>query len=315
MINIEKLKGVIIPMVSPFGEDGAIDKEAAKRLIGYFSNSGTDGVFVEGTTGEGISMSIQERIKLMQIVIEQKSDGMIVYGVISHHCFANSVKLAHRFFELGVDAVAAYLPSYYPLTDAHILDYFSRLADVVPGPFLMYNIPQTAGTSIPLDVVDQLSRHENIYGIKDSERGLERLDQAINLWKDRGDFVHLVGWAAQSAHALSIGSDGIVPGAANLVPRLHKDLYEAALQGDLEKAKKLQQDANAISQIYQQHKPFSQSLAALKVMMEDAGLCKAHVLPPLLLCSLEMREEIIASITACEPLSSLKQQIESSVLS
>jgi 4-hydroxy-tetrahydrodipicolinate synthase len=125
--------------------------------------------------------------------------------------------------------------------------------------------------SIPLDVVEKLSHHPNIIGLKDSEKNEERFKQAIGMWKDRDDFSHFTGSAALSTMALLLGSDGIVPSTGNFTPELYRELYEAGIAGK----------TNELGRIYQKDRVLSQSLAALKVIMNELGLCGEAVLPPL----------------------------------
>ena len=155
----------------------------------------------------------------------------LTYAGIDNTCLRTSIEQARQYFDAGVDAVVAHLPEYYPLTGDHMLEYFKALADECGGPLIIYNIPATTGMSIPLDVLDKLSRHTNIAGLKDSERDLKRTDQSIALWKDREDFSLLIGWAAQSTYTLTRGADGIVPSTGNLVPALYRDLYQVPWPG------------------------------------------------------------------------------------
>ena len=135
--------------------------------------------------------------------------------------------------------------------------------------------------SIPLDIVDKLSHHENIVGLKDSERSDERLSQSIALWKDREDFSHLLGWAARSANAILAGSDGLVPSTDNFRPDIYTKLYNAARKGDAETAMLMQSVSDQLGNLYQQGKLLGESLWALKFVMKELGLCEPFVMPPL----------------------------------
>jgi len=162
-----------------------------------------------------------------------------------------------------------------------MLRYYEELANNITCPLILYNNPITTKYSIPLEVIATLSFHHNIVGVKDSERGMDRLDESIKLWKDRADFSYFVGWAAQSANGLKKGADGIVPSTGNLTPMLYGQLYSAVKSGDFAKADALQDKANEISEIYQKDKNLSQSIPALKIMMSAVDLCEPYVLPPM----------------------------------
>ena len=280
---VEKLvpfTGVIVPMVSPFDEHLNIDRQAVERMLkGFIDNNISP--FLLGTTGESVSLSRKQKLDLVDSVTEICHGKVKVYAGISGNCLAESVEEAKVYADYGIDAVVAHLPFYYPLDDNQMLHYYEQLADHVPCPLILYNNPITTKFSVSLNLIEKLSYHPNIAGVKDSERGQERLDQAIAMWSRRSDFVHLIGWAAQSAYALLKGSDGIIPSTGNVTPVLYKELYEAALSGNALKANGLQEKANLISEIYQKNRNLSKSLPALKVMMSAVGLCQPYVLPPM----------------------------------
>ncbi len=135
--------------------------------------------------------------------------------------------------------------------------------------------------SIPLEVADELSQRENVIGIKDSEPGEARLTQALGLWKDRDDFFHFVGTNALMCQGLLLGSQGIVPSTANLFPQLYQTMIEHCEAKDEKKAKKLQLLTNELSATYQQNELLGGSLAILKALLTEQGLCTPHMLPPL----------------------------------
>ena len=280
MAGQKKYHGVVVPMVTPFTEDGKIDIPAAKRVTEHIVAGGAS-PFVLGTTGEGASVPDSQRPAFVEAVVKQTAGRIMTYAGIASNCLSNSVELAGKYFDLGIDAVVANLPSYYPLTADHMLKYFEKLVESVGGPLIVYNITITTHMSIPLDVVEKLSRHPNIVGLKDSEKNEARFEEAIEMWKDRADFSHFTGSAVLSTMALLLGSDGIVPSTGNFVPEMYRQLYEAAIKGDEGRANELQKKTNELGSIYQKGRVLSQSLAALKVIMNELGLCGEAVLPPL----------------------------------
>lgn len=147
--------------------------------------------------------------------------------------------------------------------------------------------------SIPVDVIRKLADHPNIVGLKDSERDLERMAQCIDIAKGRDDFAYFCGWAAQSAHSLELGGNGIVPSTGNYVPDMFQQLFDAAVAGDMKKANRLQEETNEIAKIYQKDRTLGQSLTALKVMMSTKGLCEPWMLMPLTRLSAADEQTII----------------------
>lgn len=280
MNKTKRFSGVVIPAVTPVLADYRLDREAVKRLLDLFRQHGVQ-PFILGTTGEGPSLSFLQKQEYIQLAGEQKQPGDVLYTGISSTCFDESVALARHSFEWGADAVVATLPSYYGLSESEMERYFEQLANAVGGPLIIYNIPSTVHMSIPLDLIERLSRHPNIVGVKDSERSEERLQQSLELWVDRTDFSHFLGWAAKSAEGVLGGSDGLIPSTGNIYPGLYARLYEVALEGNRQEAFRLQVLSDKLGDLYQGRRTLGQSLWALKVLMQDAGICEAYVLPPL----------------------------------
>jgi dihydrodipicolinate synthase/N-acetylneuraminate lyase len=276
----KKISGTVVPMVTPVHADQTIDIAATERIVQYLTANGA-APFILGTTGESASIGRSEKKKLVETTIKAAAGKSMVYAGISGSAIADSIEDAQHYHDLGADIFVATMTSYYP-ADAHqMLRYFTMLADKIPAPLIIYNIPATTHLSVPLDVVEQLSRHPNIVGFKDSERSAERLETSVSLWKDRPDFSYLTGWAAQSLHAMQLGADGIVPSTGNLAPGLYETLCMAVAAGDPAIAENAQRKADRISEIYQKDRTLSYALPALKAMMGAYGLCQSCVLPPM----------------------------------
>ncbi len=293
--KIKKFGGVVVPMITPVNEKIEIDCKAVERLIDSFVHEGIS-VFLLGTTGESASVPVRQRALLVKTVTEYAGKRTKIFAGISGNCLEESIEQANLYAGMGVDAVVAHPPFYFPLSPDMMLKYFEKLADGVRCPLFLYNNPMTTNNSIPIDVAEKLSYHSNIAGIKDSERNLERLNASMSLWHNREDFVHLTGWAAQSAYTLANGSDGIVPSTANFAPRIYSDLYKLAVKGDTAAAKALQIKADNLSELYLAGRNLSQSLPALKIIMSELGLCQPYVYPPLEITSgdeaLVIREKV-----------------------
>jgi dihydrodipicolinate synthase/N-acetylneuraminate lyase len=280
MIN-KKAAGVVVPMVTPLTETGQIDAVAVRRLVEHLVRHDTM-PFILGTTGESASVPQEYRIGFVKLMVEATAGRTMTFAGISGNCLKTSIESAKKYHDLGVDVFVAHPPGFYPLSDLHLLRYYEELIEKIPGELIIYNIPPVTGISIPLAVIEQLSHHPRIIGLKDSEHNCERLYKSLDIWAARADFVHLTGWASVSAEALLKGSDGLVPSTGNLVPAMYKTLYDAAKSGDESTADRLQQETDEISAVYQDGFSLADSIAAFKVVLAEADLCQPYVLPPLL---------------------------------
>lgn len=286
-----KYRGVVVPMVTPVTSDGNLDTEAVKRIIAFFVDNNVSPLLM-GTTGEGNSVSQADAVTLVRTAATAAAGAITIYAGLTGTCFSEQLAQAEAFANAGADVIVATLPSYYALTPAQMENYYTRLADAVNRPLMLYNILATTHMSIPVDIVRKLSEHPNIVGLKDSERDIERMKQCIAISRDREDFAYFCGWAAKSAESLALGGDGIVPSTGNYVPDMFNELYEAAVKGDADLAGQLQERTDAIAKIYQSGRTLGQSLAALKTMMQTKGLCEPEMLMPLTRLSAEEEQQI-----------------------
>lgn len=295
MQHHKKYKGVVVPTVTPLTANLTLDRGAVEKMLDNFRRHNVT-PFILGTTGEAASLSQSVKQDFLQTAASLKKPGDVLYAGISSNVLEESVAFANRCFEAGVDVVVATLPNYYPLTPGQMKAYFIELAEKVAGPLMIYNIPPTVHMSIPLDVVEELSHHPKIVGLKDSERNEERLQAALTLRGQREDFCYFAGWAAQSAQTLLKGGDGIIPSTGNFAPGLYNELYNAAIQGNAEKAYELQKMSDAFGNVYQGGKTLGESLWALKVLMKKEGLCDTFMMPPLHQLSNEEEQKILNNL-------------------
>jgi len=272
--------GVVVPMITPVTPSGDIDIVAVERIIKSFVTAGVH-VLIMGTTGEGNSVAPDQAKIFVKTAVEAASKKIVIYVGLSGCSTRHHIEMANEYHKLGADVIVPTLPGYYALTNEQMYQYYKTVADHVTAPVMLYNIKATTHMSIPVDVVSQLSQHPNIVGLKDSERDLERMQACLDISLHSDKFAYFVGWAAQSANALELGADGIVPSTGNFVPQMFRDLYEAGIAEDQSTAQRLQAETDEIAKIYQADRTLGQSLAALKVMMGTKGLCGPDMLSPL----------------------------------
>jgi 4-hydroxy-tetrahydrodipicolinate synthase len=288
----KKFSGVIVPAVTPLTKSLQIDEAAVKRLFSSFYKHNIS-PFILGTTGESASLPAEVKEQYVKAAAKHKQAGTVLYAGISSNVVSESIAFAKFSADNAVDAVAVTLPSYYAMTEAQMKIYFETLADAVPLPLIIYNIPATTHMSIPLQLIDELSHHPNIIATKDSERSDERLQQSLQLWKDRSDFGHFLGWAAKSAEALIGGSDGLIPSTGNLMPEIYEEMEKAVDADEHAKAFEMQKLSDAYGNIYQGGKTLGESLWALKALMQHKGICEDVVMPPLQALGNEEKTKLI----------------------
>ena len=172
----KKYSGVIVPMVTPVTEDGTIDQDAVTRITKHLITHNA-APFILGTTGESASIPEEYKADFVKNLVSSAAGQILTYAAVSGNCLKTSIEAAKRYFDLGIDVVVAHPPGFYPLTDSHLQKYYETLIENIPGHLIVYNIPLVTRISIPLDVVEKLSQHPRIVGLKDSEQDKARHDE------------------------------------------------------------------------------------------------------------------------------------------
>jgi len=268
-------------MITPLTEDYLIDETAVRKIIGRFKTHNVQPLIL-GTTGEVASLSFNQKIKLVEIAADEINGEIPLVVGLCGNSIETIINEGEQYAALGADALVALAPNYYPIDDKHTYNWFKTLADKLPLPVFLYNIPATTHHAISLDVIEKLSHHKNIIGIKDSQADRERLEESLQRWGTREDFLFLVGCAANSAFGLQKGADGIVPSVGNLFPGLYYELFDASQKGDFKKAEKIQETTNKISAYNQAGRTVTEAIPALKILMSIKKLCGTQVMPPML---------------------------------
>lgn len=290
----KQFSGILVPMITPFRETGDLDHLAAKKISAHLASNGASPVLF-GTTGEGPSISKLDMLEIrrfIETVVSSVEGKVPVYVAISDQSLMTSKTLARECFSLGVSAVIAHVPTYYPCKPEAIKTYFNKLVENIKGPLLLYNIPLTTHVSISLDVIDELSYHPSIIGIKDSDGDALRLQKSLKAWKSRLDFSYFCGSEGLALEAYRQGADGLVPSTGNIFPKTFVEMHETALQKRFDETAVLFDKMQEISQIYLKNRTLDQSLSALKTVMHILGFCTKVMLPPLFSTSNQEEEKI-----------------------
>ncbi len=267
-------------MITPLTASGELDEAAVDRLVDSLVAGGVSGIFVLGTTGEGVHVPKTFRRKLVRRTAGRAKDRCLIYaglGDLQTSEFAS----ANDYFRDGAHAVVAHPPISSPVSESGLAGWYRLLLGQLEGPLILYNIPMTTGVSIPLAAVDLLQGHPWLAGIKDSENSPARHEELFRRFGGRPDFSIFIGVGALMEKGLQLGAQGIVPSVGNLIPDVCQNLCAAAERGDWEAAGGHFSRMNAVAALYQRGRSLNESLSLLKAAVSCRGLCAPHVLPPL----------------------------------
>ena len=280
MKNGSKYGGAVVPMVTPITAGGAVDETALVRLVEALLAGGVSGIFVLGTTGEGVNVPATQRRLVVERTVTAVAKRAFVYAGLGD-LKPDEHGIANDFFNAGADAVVVHPPISVPVPAADLEQWYRTLLDQVHGPLILYNMPSTTGVSIPLDAVGKLLGHPKLAGIKDSENNSKRLEELLKRFGGKPGFAIFVGVGALMEKGLRLGADGIVPSVGNLIPDVCQNLCTSARRGDWIQVENQFARMNAVAALYQKGRTLNESISVLKAAVHCRGLCEPYVLPPL----------------------------------
>ncbi len=282
-MNKDLFEGVITPMVTPLIDRENIDFKGLEKLLDHLINGGVSGVFLMGTTGEGTSISPRMRKDLIKYSIEYVKGRVPVFVSIADCCIEESLNMARYAKECGVTYLVSALPFYLGLTQKEIIDYYTTIADNVPLPLFLYNIPAQTKLMISVEAIKTLAKHPNIIGMKDSSGNGTYFNTLLaEIKAEYPNFTILVGPDEMLASTMAMGGNGGVNSGSNLFPELYVNLFKACKAKDTERILKLQKLVMKVSTgVYSVDKSSVSFLKGLKAALFTEGLITDYICEPL----------------------------------
>jgi 4-hydroxy-tetrahydrodipicolinate synthase len=233
MLDLDRLHGIVPPILTPIRADETIDLGSLRRLIEFQIGEGVHGIWVLGTTGEFASFSRRERAEAVETAVDAVNGRVPVVANISDAATRLAVEHARDARDAGADAIALLPPYYYVNEQDELLDHFRRVRSEVDLPLLAYNIPQNVKARFGVETILKLGQEGTIVGLKDSQNDLDWFRQVMTGARERGVALRgFLGTRYLIDAGLLVGAHGAIPGIANVAPRLCVDCYQAARAGD-----------------------------------------------------------------------------------
>lgn len=267
---------IMTAMVTPFGKDGNVDYELLKKLIDHLLSTGTDGILVSGTTGEGPTLTEEEKIELIEKTVEYVAGRVpVVAGTGSNNTKA-TIEYTNKVAKIdGVDAALVVVPYYNKPDQAGMIAHFTAVTDNVDLPIVMYNIPGRTGVTMEVKTIAELSKHQNIIGIKDCT-GIVNMAEIVANTPD--DFLAFTGEDADALAARNVGAQGVISVASHLFGKEISQMYAANSKGDNEIAGELMRDLTPKMKALFSHPSPSPVKAALNHVGIEVGGCRLPIL-------------------------------------
>jgi dihydrodipicolinate synthase/N-acetylneuraminate lyase len=266
----QAIRGGVLPaMATPLSDDGyQVDVDAVPRLVEFLIAAGVSGLFVGGTTGEGILLDVSQRMTLHETAAGALAGRVPLLLHVGTNNTRDTQTLIDHAKATGADGIVVITPTFYGLPDDVLLDYFRAMAlRAGSTPFLVYDIPHMAINGVSATLLEQLRRSvSNFAGIKCSRPDAQVVRQLIDVAD--GEALVLAGNERIALGSLALGATGIISGLATAIPEPFVAMAKAFVSGDLERARGEQQRINRLLDLL----PAGQRIGAIKLILEQRGI-------------------------------------------
>lgn len=287
---MEIFKGSGVAIVTPFTNDGSVDYNTLKTLINFQIENATDAIIICGTTGESATLSDDEHLKCIETCVEEVNGRIPVIAGTGSNCTKTAIEISKKAEKLGVDGLLIVTPYYNKTTQKGLIEHYSKIADNVNTPIILYNVPSRTGINIEPTTLKKITdSNPNIIGIKEASGNISQIAEEkaiipnLNLYSGNDD---------QTVPILSLGGIGVISVIANILPyNMHK-LVENYLQGNIEISKREQlRMLNLCKKLFVETNPIP-----IKHAMELMGLCNSATRLPLTSIEEDHKKQLIKTM-------------------
>ncbi|OHX65686.1 4-hydroxy-tetrahydrodipicolinate synthase [Flammeovirga pacifica] len=271
---MESFIGQGIALVTPFTKEREVDFPALKKLLDHTKDA--EYWVVNGTTAESATLTKNEKKQVLEFVKQNNpTNKPIMFGNGSN----NTAEVIENFKEFdlsGVDAILSVCPYYVKPSQQGIIAHYTAIADASPLPVLLYNVPGRTGVNMNVDTIVELSKHKNIFGVKDASADLTQAMRVISATPD--NFLYISGDDAMTVPIISIGGSGVITVLGNVVPQEFGSTVQQALNGNSKQATmQMSQLLDYTDALFEEGNP-----VGVKTALEIAGICNKTVRLPLM---------------------------------
>jgi 4-hydroxy-tetrahydrodipicolinate synthase len=276
MSNIQsRLKGTGVAIVTPFHADGNIDFKSLENLVEHLIKGKADYLVVLGTTGESVTLTKDEKLAVVNHVIETVADRLpIVLGLGGNN--TQDILNCMNFYDFDkIQAILSVSPYYNKPIQEGIYQHYNMIAGASPVPVILYNVPGRTGSNMTAETTLRLAKNPNIIGIKEASGNLEQMMQIIHNRQD--DFLVISGDDALTLPLIACGGDGVISVVANAYPEIYSEMVRFAMKGDFEAARKNHYKLlNITSMLFAEGNP-----GGIKSALSNMGIMKDNLRLPL----------------------------------
>lgn len=268
------IRGSIHALVTPFRDDESLNLDQMRVHTDRAVRAGADGVFCLGTNGEFFQQTEDERLAVLEAVVDATAGRVPVYGGAGAVGTKETVRIAQRMQAAGADVLSVITPYFAAASQDELYRHFATVAEAVDIPVLIYNIPARTGNTITPATVARLAEIDNIAGAKDSSGNFDAILQVIEL-TDPEHFAVLAGTDSLVLPTLQAGGAGGITAVANVYPRTMVEIFQRWAAGDLEGARAAQASIRSLRNLFALGNPNTIVKAATNAAGQAVGPCRA----------------------------------------
>ena len=219
---MQPLQGSFVALVTPMSPDGELDFQALEALIEWHIDSGTNGIVAVGTTGESATVSVPEHIEIIKKTVSFARGRIPVIAGTGANSTAEAIDLTQTAASIGADYALIVTPYYNKPNQEGLLQHFTKIADSVNIPQILYNVPSRTACDLKPETVKSLANHPNIVGIKEALDDKERLAELVSISQNIIDQKHFSVFSGDDPTFnmfMANGGDGVISVAANIIPK------------------------------------------------------------------------------------------------
>ena len=287
------IAGSMVALVTPMDAQGRLDWDSLGKLVDFHLEKGTHAIVAVGTTGESATLDVEEHIQVIEFVVKRVAGRIPVIAGTGANSTREAVHLTQNAKDAGADACLLVVPYYNKPTQEGLYQHFKHVAEAVDIPQILYNVPGRTSCDMQAETVIRLSTVPNIIGIKEATGDLQRAKAIIDGVSE--DFLVLSGDDPTAVELILLGGKGNISVTANVAPREMADLCEAALRGDAETARAINEQLMPLHKnLFLEANPIP-----VKWALNEMGLMENGIRLPLTWLSASCHEPLRQALRQC----------------
>ena len=292
---MDKFKGTGVALVTPFNENGKVDYNGLQKLVEFQINNGTNYLVVQGTTGESVTLTNDEKIAVLDYIIEINAGKLPILLGVGGNSTSDVCDKINFFSGHKIDGFLSVSPYYNKPSQQGIYEHFKSISNSTSLPIIIYNVPGRTSSNITADTTVQLAKDfKNIVGIKEASGNLEQIMTII--LKKPDNFLVISGDDALTLGHILVGGDGVISVIANAFPKRFSTMVNAALNENLDLAKEKHYELlEIIHYLFVDGNP-----AGIKYLLKLINICSDYVRLPLVGVTEETSKKLYSLIASID---------------